>query len=41
VLSGHGMDVDAIAPEVEGRFISAFVRAVKPCPQGCSQKVFC
>jgi ubiquinone/menaquinone biosynthesis C-methylase UbiE len=31
VLSGHGMDVDAIAPQVKGKFISAFVRAVKPC----------
>jgi len=29
-LSGHGIDVDAIAPEVEGRFMSAFVRATKP-----------
>ena len=38
VLSGHGMDVDAIAPQVEGKFISAFVRAVKPaacCAPGC------
>jgi arsenite methyltransferase len=32
-LSAAGMDVDAIAPQVEGRFISAFVRAVKPA--GC------
>jgi len=30
VLSGHGIDVDAVAPQVEGKFISAFVRAVKP-----------
>ena len=29
-LSGHGIDVDAIAPEVDGRFMSAFVRATKP-----------
>jgi len=38
VLSGHGIDVDAIAPQVEGKFISAFVRAVKPkscCAPGC------
>jgi SAM-dependent methyltransferase len=38
VLGGHGMDVDAIAPQVEGKFISAFVRAVKPvacCAPGC------
>jgi arsenite methyltransferase len=38
VLSGHGIDVDAIASQVEGKFISAFVRAVKPkscCGPGC------
>jgi arsenite methyltransferase len=29
-LSGQGLDVDAIAPEVDGKFMSAFVRAVKP-----------
>jgi SAM-dependent methyltransferase len=29
-LSGHGIDVDAIAPQVDGKFMSAFVRAVKP-----------
>lgn len=29
-LSGHGVDVDAIAPEVDGKFMSAFVRATKP-----------
>ncbi|HEY3884403.1 MAG TPA: arsenite methyltransferase [Vicinamibacterales bacterium] len=29
-LSGHGIDVDAMAPQVEGKFMSAFVRAVKP-----------
>jgi len=30
LLSGKGIDVDAIAPQVEGKFMSAFVRAVKP-----------
>jgi ubiquinone/menaquinone biosynthesis C-methylase UbiE len=38
MLAGHGIDVDAIAPQVEGKFISAFVRAVKPvgcCSPGC------
>src|SRR5690349_8837296 len=30
VLSGSGIDVDAIAPQVEGKFMSAFVRARKP-----------
>jgi SAM-dependent methyltransferase len=29
-LTGKGIDVDAIAPQVEGKFMSAFVRAVKP-----------
>jgi len=29
-LSGQGIDVDAIAPEVDGKFMSAFVRAAKP-----------
>ena len=30
ILSGQGIDVDAIAPQVDGKFISAFVRATKP-----------
>src|SRR5215467_13637688 len=29
-LTGQGMDVDAIAPLVDGKFMSAFVRASKP-----------
>jgi hypothetical protein len=29
-LSGQGIDVDAIAPQVEGKFMSAFIRATKP-----------
>jgi len=29
-LSGHGLDVDALAPQVDGKFLSAFIRAVKP-----------
>lgn len=29
-LSGQGLDVDAIAPQVDGKFLSAFIRAVKP-----------
>ena len=29
-LTGEGIDVDAIAPQVQGKFMSAFVRAVKP-----------
>ncbi|HLL45209.1 MAG TPA: arsenite methyltransferase [Longimicrobiaceae bacterium] len=42
-LEGAGMDADAIAPEVDGRFMGAFVRARKPasaeaspcCGPGC------
>jgi len=37
-LSGNGIDVEAIAPEVDGKFMSAFVRATKPqncCDAGC------
>jgi ubiquinone/menaquinone biosynthesis C-methylase UbiE len=29
-LAGEGLDVDALANEVDGRFISGFVRATKP-----------
>jgi arsenite methyltransferase len=38
-LTGQDLDVDLIAPQVEGKFISAFVRATKPaascCAPGC------
>lgn len=38
-LSGQGIDVDAIASEIDGKFMSAFVRATKPetacCAPGC------
>jgi arsenite methyltransferase len=37
-LSGRGIDVDVIAPQVEDKFMSAFVRATKPngcCSPGC------
>jgi arsenite methyltransferase len=29
-LSSEGLDVDALAPQVDGKFMSAFIRAVKP-----------
>lgn len=29
-LSGQNIDVDAIAPQVDGRILSAFIRAIKP-----------
>ena len=43
-LSAAGVDVDAISPQVDGKFMSAFVRAVKPAgksnprcgPTGCN-----
>ena len=34
-LKGEGVDVDAIAPQVDEKFMSAFVRAVKPAPKAC------
>jgi arsenite methyltransferase len=40
-LTGKGIDVDAMAKEVDGKFMSAFIRAVKPgqsascCAPGC------
>lgn len=37
-LAGQNVDVDAIAPHVDGRFMSAFVRATKPascCASTC------
>jgi arsenite methyltransferase len=39
-LGGQGVDVDAMAPAVDGKFMSAFIRAVKPaacCAPGCCQ----
>jgi SAM-dependent methyltransferase len=33
-LSGQGIDVAAIAPQVEGKFMSAFIRATKPAISG-------
>jgi hypothetical protein len=29
-LAGKGIDVDAIAQQVDGKFMSAFIRAIKP-----------
>jgi arsenite methyltransferase len=37
-LSGQGRDVEAIAAQVDGKFMSAFIRATKPascCAPGC------
>jgi arsenite methyltransferase len=38
-LSGQGIDLDAIASDIDGKFMSAFVRAVKP--KGCCSKDCC
>jgi arsenite methyltransferase len=38
-LTAEGIDVDVIAPRVEGKFISAFIRASKPV--GCCAPTCC
>ena len=40
-LVGQGIDVDAIAPQVAGKFMSAFVRASKPVQTGCCAPSCC
>ncbi len=42
-LAGQGIDVDAIAPQVDGKFFSAFIRAVKPkpAPEACCGPTCC
>ena len=43
-LSAEGVDVDAIAPEVDKKFMSAFVRAIKPlgpAKQSCCSPACC
>ncbi len=35
-LTGEGIDVDAIAPQIDGKFMSAFIRAVKPAATYCA-----
>jgi hypothetical protein len=37
LLSEEGIDVDAIAPQVDGKFMSAFVRAIKPASAPAKQ----
>ena len=34
-LADQGVDADAIAPQVEGKFMSAFIRATKPLAAAC------
>jgi arsenite methyltransferase len=40
-LTGKGIDVDAMAEQVDGKFMSAFVRAVKPAAEGCCGPTCC
>jgi len=39
MLAASGMDVDAMAPQVDGKFMSGFIRAIKPT--GTSEKSCC
>ena len=34
-LVGEGLDVEALAQEIDGKFISGFVRATKPAAAAC------
>ncbi len=40
-LTTQGIDVDAIAPQVEGKFVSAFVRATKPAAKEAAANLDC
>lgn len=40
-LASSGIDADAIAVEVDGKFLSAFVRAVKPAGKRCCGPTCC
>jgi arsenite methyltransferase len=40
-LAGQNLDVDAIAPLVDGKFMSAFIRAVKPQAKACCGPTCC
>jgi ubiquinone/menaquinone biosynthesis C-methylase UbiE len=40
-LTTQGIDVDAIAPQVEGKFTSAFVRAKKPAAEEAALNLDC
>jgi arsenite methyltransferase len=41
-FAGQGIDVDALAPQVDGKFLSAFIRAVKPeAKQACCGPACC
>lgn len=41
-LDGAGIDVEAVAPKIDGKFMSAFIRATKPDPlKVCCQPTCC
>lgn len=40
-LTGQGVDVQALKPEVDGRFMSAFIRARKSAPTSCCGSTCC
>jgi arsenite methyltransferase len=40
-LTDKGLDADAIAQQVDGKFMSAFVRAVKPAKEACCGPTCC
>jgi 2-polyprenyl-3-methyl-5-hydroxy-6-metoxy-1,4-benzoquinol methylase len=40
-LAGQNIDVDAIAPQADGKFMSAFVRALKPQHKSCCTPTCC
>ena len=40
-LTGEGMDVDALAPQIENKFMSAFIRAIKPASKECCGPACC
>ncbi|HWC18193.1 MAG TPA: arsenite methyltransferase [Terriglobales bacterium] len=41
LLSAQDIDVDSIAPQVDGKFMSAFVRASKPSEKSCCAPACC
>lgn len=40
-LAESGVDVERLAPEVDGKFASAFVRATKPAAAACCGPTCC
>jgi arsenite methyltransferase len=40
-LAGEGLDVDTLAPQVNGKFMSAFIRAIKPSVSSSKEKTCC